>query len=175
MKYKFGSGDDGRTSTYGGRVNKTDVLIKAIGDIDELSAFIGNAMSNLSDSKVYDTLKSIEYDLYLISANIAGYKKEKDVKKISEDDVARLDNEILVYSKNLNDITGFVYPNGSMSATSINICRTIARRAERSVLEVKDSDASVKRYMNRLSSLLFVMFRYLNNADESNEEKFNKD
>jgi cob(I)alamin adenosyltransferase len=171
MKYAFGSGDDGRTNIYNRRISKTDQIIKAVGDIDELSAHIGHAVSCADDDRIIKTLEEIEYDLYVTSAELAGYKGTA-AKKISANDVKRLEGWITEYSRDLDEMREFIYPNGSMSATEINICRTIARRAEISILEIGMDDKDITGYINRLSSLLFVMFRYANKKGGHKEERY---
>lgn len=172
-KYYSGTGDDGKTSIAGGRVSKSSGLIKLIGDIDELSAVLGNAASAVKYGGVKDTIKTIEETLYRLSSELSGYTKiikKKTIKPVGPDDVKFLEDSIEKYSKTLPDLTNFLYPNGSDGATRINVCRTVARRVERDLVEVDETSGSRLQYMNRLSSLLFVLFRYVNQADNVKEE-----
>ncbi len=177
MKYYSGGGDNGETSIYNSRVPKTDKLVKAIGDLDELSAFLGNAFSKIKYGSVKDIIKRLEHDLYIISGELSGYidgNTQQD-KKISETNVKFLEDSIEFYAKDIKDTTNFIFPNGFDDATSLNICRTIARRTERTVLDAGVSDVYILKYLNRLSSLLFVLFRYVNKADNFKEDVFKLD
>jgi cob(I)alamin adenosyltransferase len=176
MKYYSGTGDSGHTSIAGGRVSKNNPIINALGDLDELSAFIGNANSQIKDENINDLIKKIEAALYRISAELSGYlkaiKPNSDIKPISDADVTFLEEAIELYTKKLNDLTKFVRPSGSYAATLINICRAVTRRTERSIVESGVASEPMLRYINRLSSLLFVLFRYINIAEGFEEEYF---
>ena len=176
MKYYSGGGDDGSTYICNSRVAKTDKLVKAIGDLDELNAFLGNALSKIKYGNVKDVLKQVEHDLYLLSGELSAHiDKSAPEKKISEKNVKFIEDSIASYAKEIKDITNFIYPNGFDGATSLNVCRTIARRTERTVLDADVSDVYVLKYLNRLSSLLFVMFRYVNKSDNFKEYVFRLD
>jgi cob(I)alamin adenosyltransferase len=175
MKYYTGKGDAGETYICHVKVAKTDKLIKAIGELDELNAYIGYTLSKIKYGSVRDALEKIEHDIYLLSGQISGYASDVNPKEgISEENIKFLENAMETYSKDLKDITNFVYPDGLDDATSINICRAIARRAERSILEAEVKDDFILRYINRLSSFFFVLFRHLNAADNF-EERFFKE
>lgn len=175
MKYYSGSGDDGMTSLASGRVPKTNKVIRALGDLDELLAFLGDAHSKIKYTTVRNTLKDLERSVYSISARVSGYAdlvKKRETARISGKDVTYLENAIKFYSKDLKPMSKFLYPNGSPGGSALNVCRTAARKAERSVLEAGVKDRWVLKYMNRLSSLLFVMSRFVNKTDGYKEEFF---
>ncbi len=176
MKYYSGSGDDGSTYICNSRVAKTDKLVKAIGDLDELNAFLGNALSKIKYGSVKDALKRVEHDLYLLSGELSGYIDDSaPAEKVLENNVKFIEDSIAFYAKEIKDTTNFIYPNGFDGATSLNVCRTIARRTERTVLDAGVSDVYILKYLNRLSSLLFVMFRYVNKSDNFKEDIFRRD
>lgn len=175
MKYYSGTGDKSETSLSSGRIKKTDKMIKALGDLDELLAFLGDAHSKIKYGTVKDTIRNLELGIYTISAQISGYASSVKTKKlngISSNDVVYLEDSLDSYSKNLEPMKKFVYPNGSQGGTALNICRAVARRAERSVLDAGVSDEWILKYMNRISSLLFVMFRFINKSDNYKEDFF---
>ncbi len=173
MKYYSGNGDKGETYVCNTKVSKTDGLVKALGDVDELSAHIGDALSKIKYGSVRDALKKIEYDLYVLGGQLSGYAdKVASAKSIGRDDVKFLESEMEAYAKDTDAIEKFIYPNGLADATSINICRAVARRAERAILEAGVKDEFILKYINRLSSFLFVLFRHLNKADNFKEETF---
>lgn len=174
MRYYSGRGDDGKTSLYSGRTKKNDPIVEAIGQIDELSSFIGSAFSKAIDNDVKNTLLEVEEKLYIINAELSGYlyHTKKKSGRLSESDVKALEKSIDRYSASLPPVTRFLLPNGSSAATELNICRTVARRAERSLTGLKLENDTIYRYVNRLSSLLFVLFRYTNNLDDVKERFF---
>ena len=175
MKYYSGSGDKGKTLIEGRMVPKNDSRVIAIGELDDLSAKIGFAMSLITDEKILDDLKSIEKDIYLINSELSGYLKavkSKTSSGVSDSSVKRLEEFTDYYSKGIKDITKFVYPNGIPAATALNICRTQARRAETALISANLGSPAVKAYINRLSSLFFVLFRWLNQKSGFNEELF---
>jgi ATP:cob(I)alamin adenosyltransferase len=159
MNYYTGTGDDGKTSLAGRRVSKTDKTIKALGDLDELLAFIGDANSKIKQKSVKTLLKTIEKNIYKISAQVSGYagvvKKSKTLA-ITDADMSYLEGSIALYSRKLKYLSKFVYPDGSPAGTALNICRTVARRAERSLLGAGISDKLIMKYMNRMSSLFLL-------------------
>ena len=174
MKYYSGKGDNGKTDIAGKRIAKDDNMIGLIGDLDELNAFIGYALSKTKYEDVKTILKKAERKIYTISAYAAGYSEliKKEKIEIDKKDVEDLENDIDSLAGETGDITRFIYPNGSESACAINICRTIARKAERSMIrcEIKNEEALAN--LNRLSSLLFVLSRAVNKRDGFNEEFF---
>ncbi len=174
MKYYSGTGDSGKTDVYRRRVAKNDKRIKAIGDVDELNSFIGLAYSVAKDEGVKAVLKRLERDLYVINVELSGYSQAlHDGKRpLGKADVDFLEEMLQRYSKEVPDLVKFIYPNGSVESAYLNVCRAVARRAERSVIDANVTDAVIKTYINRLSSLLFVLFRYTNKISGKREEMF---
>lgn len=175
MKYYGGSGDDGKTLIGGKRIPKSDRRVIAIGELDDLSAKIGFAMSLITDEKLLSDLKSVEKDIYLISSELSGYLnvvKSKTASMVSDSSVKRIEDLADYYSNEIKDITKFVYPNGTQAATAVNMCRTQARHAETALVSADLGSPAVKAYINRLSSLFFVLFRWLNQKAGFKEEFF---
>ncbi|MCL4398512.1 MAG: cob(I)yrinic acid a,c-diamide adenosyltransferase [Candidatus Parvarchaeota archaeon] len=174
MKYYSGKGDNGKTNIADKRVGKDNRIIEFIGSLDELSAFIGYAASKIKYEDIKLILKKIEKKIYIISAYAAGYAPliKKERIEINKEDVADLERDIDLLAGEIKDITKFIYPNGSESACIINICRTIARKAERYAVKSDIKNEQILAYLNRLSSLLFVLSRTLNKRDGFNEEFF---
>jgi cob(I)alamin adenosyltransferase len=174
MKYYSGTGDKGKTDIANRRIGKDKEIIELIGTLDELNAFIGFALSNTKYLDINSILKKVEKRIYAISACVSGYatlvKREKI--EIGKKDVEDLENDINSISNEIEDIVKFIYPNGSESASILNICRTVARKAERYAVKSKINNGSVIAYLNRLSSLLFVLSRVVNKRDGFKEEFF---
>ncbi|MCL4362367.1 cob(I)yrinic acid a,c-diamide adenosyltransferase [Candidatus Parvarchaeota archaeon] len=174
MKYYSGRGDDGRTDIAGKRIEKDDNIIELIGNLDELNAFIGYALSKIQYEDVKTAIRKVERKIYEISAYASGYSKlvKREKTDIDKEDVDELEKEIDSFAGETKDITRFLYPNGSEAACIINICRTITRKAERSAIKCNMENKEVIAYLNRLSSLLFVLSRVVNKRDGFSEEFF---
>ncbi len=170
-KYYTGNGDNGFTDINAKRVPKSDIIVSAIGKIDELSAFIGVVNSKEKDEEIKSVLEQIEYHLYLINAKLSGYleKTNKD-KEFNDNLIKFLEEKIDYFGNKIEFVPKFVSPNGSEVATLINVCRTKAREAEREVIKCEIKEQTIVKYLNRLSSLLFVLFRYQNKIDNIKEE-----
>jgi cob(I)alamin adenosyltransferase len=160
------TGDGGETSLFGkGRVRKTDPRIEALGDLDETQSVIGLARSLAPRSSLGRELLELQRGLYLVMAEIA--TPREDLARLKErlhgEAVARID-EVLETLKKKTPIEGrFVIPGRNRISASLDHARTVARRAERRVVECIDegyvSDAALLPWLNRLSDLLFVLAR----------------
>ncbi|MFO0009658.1 MAG: cob(I)yrinic acid a,c-diamide adenosyltransferase, partial [Betaproteobacteria bacterium] len=105
----------------------------------------------------------IQHDLFDLGGElcIPGYTMLKDVQ------VARLDARLAHYNAALPRLAEFILPGGSRAAAQAHVCRTVCRRAERSIVELgahETLNAAPRQYVNRLSDLMFVLARVLNRA-----------
>lgn len=156
------TGDDGSTGLLGeGRVKKFDPRMEALGTLDELSAAIGVARStSLKTTSI--VLKEIQVELYKIMAEVAATDDlQAQFRQITKKNVEILESRIQALSNGLTDPKGFILPGDTQASAFISMARAIARRAERRVAELLDSEVieneQLVRFLNRLSSLLFVM------------------
>lgn len=179
MKIYTGSGDQGKTSLFSGeRVAKNHPYIEACGDVDELNSAIGGIKTLLpSDcSHIISELHQIQSNLMKIGAYITTSRDSTAIEKapkISDTDVKNLETAIDAYQSELPNLTGFIVPNGHISAVMAHIARTVCRRAERHVvvLSLRIGYGEAPRhlqyqliYLNRLSDYLFVLARYCNHV-----------
>ena len=167
MPYYTGKGDKGFSDTMGrGRLEKSDSIFAAIGDVDELNSAIGVALYYTHDDLVRSELKMIQNDLFIIGADIASLQDAKTEKtNLGNGAVERLEKVIDDMAKRIPELKKFVLPGGSEAAVHLHLARSVARRAERSVIvasEKHEIGPNLKSYMNRLSSYLFVAAIYLN-------------
>lgn len=159
------TGDDGSTGLGdGSRVGKDSLRIQALGDVDELNSQIGVLLCEPLPEAVREALLTIQHDLFDLGGElcIPGYTVLADAH------LARLDSLLEQYNATLPPLKEFILPGGSRSAALAHVCRTVARRAERSVVMLdKDTgvNAAARQYLNRLSDLCFVLARVLNRAD----------
>jgi len=168
------TGDDGTTALgTGERRKKYDLRIAAYGTVDELNAAIGLARLHTTQAAAVDALLArVQNDLFDLGADLCspgnkGKGPQGARLAVTEDQVARLEQEIDTLNTALAPLRSFVLPGGTPAAAHLHLARTICRRAERLVVELADKQAEsvappVLKYLNRLSDLLFVASRALN-------------
>jgi cob(I)alamin adenosyltransferase len=170
------TGDDGTTALGSGeRVRKDSLRVSAYGTVDETNAAIGMVRVNLAgvalDFGVDAVLGRIQNDLFDLGADLCLPDRGKPLPyeplRIVPEQVARLEREIDAMNANLKPLRSFVLPGGTPGAAALHVARTVSRRAERLLVQLAAepdepvSEAAI-RYLNRLSDLLFVASRYVN-------------
>lgn len=159
------TGDDGTTGLGdGSRTAKDDIRVQSMGDVDELNSMIGLLLTESVPDPVREDLISVQHDLFDLGGElcIPGYEN------IDAAQLARLDENLARYNADLPRLAEFILPGGSRAASIAHLCRTICRRAERSVVGLSRDGAArpiCQQYLNRLSDLMFVLSRVLNRAD----------
>lgn len=169
MKIYTRTGDTGSTGLFGGpRVSKDDDRIEAYGTVDELNAAIGLARGSEVDKKIDQQLNQIQSELFSIGAELATPDPdEHDLRIIDDDHVQRLETWIDEHEATVPPLKHFILPTGHPAAGALHLARSICRRAERRTVtlvrrhEVQISEALII-YLNRLSDLLFVLTRVVN-------------
>ncbi len=183
------TGDKGTTGLASGdRVAKHNIRIASYGTVDETNAALGLAIIALepSDEK-YDDLKAmilrIQNDLFDLGADLAtpeippsttepAPEPEYPPLRITAEQVTRLENEIDELNEELEPLRSFVLPGGTALAAYLHLARTVSRRAERLMVELSETENEIVstealQYINRLSDLLFVMSRYVNDKGKA--------
>jgi len=156
------TGDGGTTGLGdGSRTDKDSQRIHAIGEVDELNSQLGVLLCEPLPDALREELLTIQHDLFDLGGElcIPGYTM------ISAEQVARLDQLLAKYNADLAPLRDFILPGGSRAAALAHVCRTVCRRAERSIVSLGQSEqinAAPRQYTNRLSDLLFVLSRVLN-------------
>jgi cob(I)alamin adenosyltransferase len=181
MKIYTKTGDGGETGLFGGeRVSKNAVRIEAYGTIDELNAFIGLTIIEVSDKSVKDLLQKIQNWLFSIGADLATPDDEKTKKlnvfRTPEEYYLYLEKEIDKYESKLEELRNFILPGGTKGAALLHICRTITRRAERMVVALNSTvkiGNNIIIFLNRLSDLFFVLARFDNAISGTPDIKWN--
>ena len=163
MKIYTRTGDAGQTSFFGGsRVPKNDARIEAYGTIDELNSFVGVARASWPDSPLDSDLSHIQSDLFDLGAQLASPGLSR-FPGVPDGRTAALEHRIDEMERELDSLTSFILPAGSVAAANLHVARTVCRRAERLVVALHDdSHANAITYLNRLSDFLFVAARYAN-------------
>lgn len=164
-----GTGDDGTTGLFrGGRVSKADAIVDAYGAVDELVSVLGVARAGCGDDELASELLAVQRELFVVGADLATHPQRREsledgVSRVSEAMVVALERRIDadVALRPLRPV--FVVPGSTATEAAIDHARTIARRAERAAIGAAESGAvvseDVRRYLNRLSDLLFVWAR----------------
>jgi cob(I)alamin adenosyltransferase len=161
------TGDGGTTALANGeRRKKYDPRITAYGTVDETNATLGLARLHTADQPQLDAmLARVQNDLFDLGADLCLPGHER--LRVSDAQVTRLEQEIDLLNQDLAPLTSFVLPGGSPAAAYLHLARTVARRAERVIVELAETDGEavsppVIKYMNRLSDFLFVASRHAN-------------
>jgi cob(I)alamin adenosyltransferase len=165
IKWYTGTGDDGFTGVLGReRVPKYALRPEAYGTVDEASAFLGMARVHARADGVAAALLAVQRDLYLMMADLATLPETATREPwLKEERLDWLEEQTEAFGRHIEMPKAFIVPGDSPSSACLEVCRTVVRRAERLVArlshegELRD-DAPLK-YLNRLSSLLFVMGR----------------
>jgi cob(I)alamin adenosyltransferase len=171
-------GDDGTTSLwYGGRVAKTDPRTEAYGSIDEANSALGVARALCraeGEADLHQTILSLQRELFVAGAELATAPQASDrledgVSRITAEMVDALEPEIDRYMNQVNLPPHFVIPGGTQLSAALDVARSSIRRAERRVVELRDSEGlaseAVLRYLNRASDLAFALARFADEAD----------
>ena len=163
------TGDEGKTSLGdGARLPKFHPRVTAYGSIDEANSTIGVANLHIADDEVLSVLRHIQNDLFDVGADLCRPERPSPQTaplRITDEQVAWLENRIDHFNADLEPLTSFVLPGGSPASAYLHLARTVTRRAERDVARLAAEESinpAALRYVNRLSDLLFVLARYLN-------------
>lgn len=181
MKIYTKTGDSGKTSMLGGkRVSKSCLEMEAIGEVDELNAFLGILIEEIEDDFKLEKNKliNIQNCLFVIGANLAAVQTDlKKINKLGNKEIKKLETWIDKMDSELPKLKNFILPGGSEESAKSFYARAICRRAERCVIKLEEKyklDANIKKYLNRLSDLLFVLGRWLNYKSGVEEVKWKK-
>lgn len=174
-------GDDGKTKAFGcdQRFSKSSAIAEALGSLDEINSFLGLCKVKSANSKIKlgkrglglsEVVGNFQNDLFIIQAEIAGADK-----KISSGKIDFLEEVIGEIERELPPIKTFFVSGGTELAASFDFARTLARRAERRVVEVAEEgkvkvEKETLAYLNRLSSMLYALARLMNHKSGINEE-----
>jgi cob(I)alamin adenosyltransferase len=169
-----GKGDNGTTKTFGcdQRISKSSAVAEALGSLDETNSFLGIVRAKSLDSsfeikngkkkskiKFSDLLLEVQQNLFIVQAEVAG-----STLNITKDKIEKIENIINEIEKVLPPIKSFFLSGAIELSAMFDFARTLSRRAERRVVEVKEEGkatvgAETLAYLNRLSSLLYALAR----------------
>jgi len=172
------TGDKGETGLFSGeRVPKNSARVDAYGTVDELSSWIGYTRSLINDVEMDATLERIQKDLFVVGAELATRPNESSAQnvQVTRSMVNLLEEEIDRLDAGLPPLSTFIVPDGVPASGALQVARTIARRAERRTVSLalnEPLNPAIVSYLNRLSSLLFVLARVANRRAGVEEKKW---
>jgi cob(I)alamin adenosyltransferase len=158
------TGDAGTTGLGdGSRTTKDSLRIDAIGEVDELNSTLGVLLCEDMPDEVRSALLDVQNDLFDLGGELClpGMEVMKDAQ------VARLEDAAENFNRELPMLKEFILPGGTRPAALAHLARTVCRRAERSMVRLHTAEPlsdPARRYINRLSDLLFILGRFLNRA-----------
>jgi cob(I)alamin adenosyltransferase len=190
-------GDDGETHLGDmSRVSKLHPRVEAYGTVDELNSVLGVALAQADlPARLREWLSRVQNDLLDLGADLCvpqqsaeasadrgasatgaqeaagdGGRSDRAVRerlRITSEYTEWLEHTCDEVNAALAPLHSFVIPGGSPGAAHLHLCRTVCRRAERRALAVADANPEVVRYLNRLSDLLFILARAVNEDSEA--------
>lgn len=179
MKIYTKTGDDGTTGLFGGqRVSKDHIRIDAYGSVDELNSVIGLVRAFNTEASSFDELLgTIQETLFVVGADLATpTRKDRaniSIPRVTQEDLECLESAIDRLEASLPPLKHFIMPGGSPAGAALHMARTVARRAERQIVtlvrEEPETGELVIQYVNRLSDLLFVLARAVNQESGTEE------
>jgi cob(I)alamin adenosyltransferase len=156
------TGDNGTTGLGNNtRVSKNSLRVHAMGEVDELNSNIGVLLCEAMPRDISELLIDIQHQLF----NLGGELSIPGFELLKPDAILALDQALATYNENLPKLQEFILPAGTRSAAQAHVCRTIARRAERSLVALGNEESireEPRQFLNRLSDLMFVLARVLN-------------
>lgn len=172
------TGDEGKTSIIGARVDKDDIRVEAYGTVDEVNCFVGQAIAELDRDKFSDIISELEYiqhELFDCGHDLANVSSKREYK-LKEESITALEQKIDEYLNETPELQRFILPGGTKAAASIHIARTVTRRAERLVVKLKKTGEPVPdvvlKYLNRLSDYFFMVARVINYRSNVNDVEY---
>ncbi len=166
------TGDAGETALgNGARVAKYSLRVNSYGTVDEVNATVGLARLYAAGTDMDTQLAEIQNDLFDLGADLCrpDMERDKDAEhpplRMVDAQVKRLESQIDSMNDALEPLRSFVLPGGSALAAHLHLCRTVARRAERLVMELaslEEINPAAVQYLNRLSDWFFVASRIAN-------------
>ena len=167
MKIYTKTGDEGKTSLFdNSRVWKSDERIMSYGAVDELNSSIGIALSLELDNEIKEILIKLQNDLFIVGSDLANPNMANKKIRTTEEMIIFLEQKIDLLEPQLKPLTSFILPGGTLLASILHLSRTISRRAETHVVALSKSEDINKEaviYLNRLSDLMFILARIVNN------------
>lgn len=157
------SGDKGRSSLGDGtRRKKSDLRFETIGNVDEVNAYFGLILLEVAEP-LQKLIRRIQNDLFDLGADLA--VPQGEALRIDISQIEFLEDQIDMFNDELDPLDSFILPGGTKASALMHVARTVTRRAERAMVQLNEYElvnGNALKYLNRLSDLLFVLCRHLN-------------
>ncbi len=154
-------GDDGSTGLWSGeRVSKNSARVEAYGTIDELNAHLAEAKHGVTSDTLKTMIVEIQNDLFRVAGSLASLCEYKH--PVTNQDVQRITGYVRRFEEEV-PLQGFVIPGTTLQSAKLDVCRTVARRAERCIITLHEAEPVSEIllwYINRVSDLLYMLARY---------------
>ncbi len=178
MRIYTRTGDKGKTSIIGGRVDKDDIRVEAYGTVDEVNCFVGQVIQELDQELFNDVLadlEKIQHELFDCGGDLANVTEKRE-SKLHQESIDYLEKKIDEYIEEAPELERFILPGGTKPSASIHIARTVTRRAERLVVKLVKADPKTSEialmYLNRLSDYFFALARVINYRLKVNDVEY---
>jgi cob(I)alamin adenosyltransferase len=170
------TGDAGTTGKAdGSRIAKDDLLVTAIGDIDELNSLVA-VVKCTAPPEYLQPLQSIQNDLFNVGGELA--LDDNTIELLDSARIEQLESWIDTMNKTLEPLKEFILPGGGVCGSTCHVARSVCRRAERSLVTLNNRQPireALLAYINRLSDYFFVLARSINRLQGHAETYWTKD
>ncbi|MAT44832.1 MAG: ATP:cob(I)alamin adenosyltransferase [Anaerolineaceae bacterium] len=173
-------GDDGTTGLLGeGRLEKHDLRMETLGTLDEVSAVFGLVRSTAASTDIKQVVLEIQKQIYKLMGEVAATKETVEQFRVIDDSMIMwLEEKIDHFSSQIDIPKAFIIPGDSFGGAAMAMARTTVRRAERRISESLSrgdiENTAVLKYLNRLSSLCFVLEIYENKLSSKTQQTLAK-
>ena len=178
MKIYTKTGDTGTTALFsGGKVRKDHLRVEVYGTVDELNSILGVVRAHQPSPKTDEWLENVQNQLFQLGADLATPLDAKAdwVVRLQQDSIEWLEATIDEMTVQLEPLTNFILPGGSLTSAHLQVARTVCRRAERILVQAQLEENFNEYnlpYLNRLSDWLFTLARWENMQASISEEKW---
>lgn len=176
--YFTGMGDKGNTIVGSKKIDKSDIILEAIGAVDELISYLSILNSEGLESILKEHITLIQNKLFSVNAEIVSIIDNRFTPKVplKSQDILDLESYIFYVGEKLPPLKGFVLPGGNKHSAKFDMARAICRRTERRLVLIPKEYKTINKkfeinlkYINRLSSYLFWAARYVNMRSNTKE------
>ena len=169
------TGDKGTTGMADGRrIDKDDIQVNVIGDVDELNSIMGMLICKTDDKNIEELFFIIQHDLF----NLGGQISMPEMSLLKAERTEWLEQQLDEMNKDLPSLKEFILPGGTEAAAVCHLARSVSRRAERNIVSLSKKiniSSDVQAYINRLSDFLFVAARVLSRQQGGQEVYWNSE
>jgi len=163
-------GDQGKTSLLDGtRVRKNSLRVESYGTIDELNSVLGFTKNFIENPDIREKIHTVQRELFAVAAELADPTGKKYPAQIGDEHISRFEHWIDDYLAKLQPTDRFIVPGTNKAAGILHVARTVCRRAERRILaldEMEPVNPYLIKYINRLSDVLYIFARYIEDQQE---------